>query len=216
MATLHHLIDILLHLDTYMSWIISQCGAWTYILLFLIIFCETGILLMAFLPGDSLLFATGTLAALPSHPLNIHILFIALFIAAVSGNTLNYLTGHWIGPRIFNKRSRFLSQAHLLRTHDFCERHGGKAIIIASFMPILRTFTPFVVGVGYMRWQKFALYNLIGALLWIGGLLYCSYLFGNIPVIRNHFSFAILGIIAISLLPFLIGALQALFKRNSA
>ncbi|MCE3237736.1 MAG: putative rane protein [Gammaproteobacteria bacterium] len=201
METVHYLIDFILHLDEHLIAFVTAYGVWTYALLFLIIFCETGIILTAVLPGDSLLFAAGALTANVSI-INVHLLFSLLVIASVLGNGLNYYIGKWLGPKIFTSGdSLLLSQKHLKKAHVFFERYGGKAIVIARFIPMIRTFTPFVAGIGYMVYRKFFIYSLIGALLWIGVLVYGSYLFGNIPIVKQHFSFVIFAIIGLSILP---------------
>ena len=203
MDTLHYLINFILHLDEHLIAFVTTYGAWTtYLLLFLIIFCESGIIFAAFLPGDSLLFAIGALTANMSGILSIHTLFILLVIASVTGNGLNYFIGKWVGPRVFrSKDSWIFNKKHIEKAHHFYERYGGKAIVIARFIPIIRTVVPFIAGVGYMTYRQFFIYNLLGALLWIGGLVYGSYLFGNIPIVKQHFSIVILAIIILSLMP---------------
>jgi len=202
MQTVHYLINFILHLDEHLIAFVTAYGAWTYALLFLIIFCETGIVLTAVLPGDSLLFAAGALTANVSDILNVHLLFILLVIASVLGNGLNYSIGKWLGPKIFKRGDSFLlSQKHIKNAHVFFDRYGGKAIVIARFIPMIRTFTPFVAGIGYMAYRQFFIYSVIGALLWISVLVYGSYLFGNIPMVKQHFSFVILAIIGLSILP---------------
>lgn len=205
MDTLHYLINFILHIDEHLIAFVTAYGAWTYALLFLIIFCESGIIFTAFLPGDSLLFATGALTAGMNGVLDIHLLFVLLVIASVSGNGLNYFVGNWIGPRVFRSGNSWVfNKKHIEKAHVFYERYGGKAIIIARFVPIVRTIVPFIAGVGYMKYRQFFIFNLIGALLWIGGLVYGSYLFGNIPFVKQHFSLVILAIIVLSLMPPLI------------
>jgi membrane-associated protein len=203
MDTLHALINFILHIDEQLIAFVTTYGAWTtYALLFLIIFCECGIVFAAFLPGDSLLFATGALTASTGDVLNIHTLFILLVIASVTGNGLNYFIGNWIGPKVFHSRNSWLfNKKYIEKAHVFYERYGGKAIVIARFVPIIRTLVPFIAGVGYMTYRQFFFYNLLGALLWIGGIVYGSYLFGNIPIVKQHFSLVILAIILLSLMP---------------
>lgn len=202
METIHYLINFILHLDVHLVTIMAEYGSWVYGLLFLVIFCETGLVVTPFLPGDSLLFATGALTAKGSGVLSIHLLFILLVAASILGNTLNYMIGRFIGPKVFHSSSsKLLNKKYLERAHNFYKRYGGKTIIIARFIPIIRTFAPFVAGVGNMSYRRFSSYNLIGAVLWIGSLLYVSYLFGNLPFIQQHFSTIILAIIAVSLLP---------------
>jgi len=207
MDFLRYLIDLFLHLDDHLSVIISQYGVWTYGLLFLVIFLETGLVVTPFLPGDSLLFAAGTFAA--TGAFNVTLLATLLFIAAVLGDTVNYWIGHTIGPRAFEMNSRFLKKEYLDRTHAFYEKHGGKTIFLARFVPIIRTFAPFVAGVGAMSYGRFLAYNVFGGFVWTFGFIYAGYFFGNIPVVRDNFSYAIVAIILISLLPMayeLIGA----------
>ncbi len=201
METLQHFISFFLHIDEHLIAFVSTYGAWTYALLFCIIFCETGIIFAALLPGDSLLFAVGALSAQAASALNVHALFILLVIASVTGNGMNYFIGKWVGPKVFRGDSWFFNKKHIDQAHYFYERYGGKTIIIARFIPIVRTFAPFIAGIGYMTYRQFFIYNLIGALLWIGGLVYGSYLFGNIPFVQEHFSMVILAIIALSLTP---------------
>lgn len=202
MESLQHLLQYILHIDTYLLGFVSTYGMWAYVALFLIIFCETGLVVTPFLPGDSLLFAAGSIAANASQPLNIQTLFILLTIASILGNKVNYLIGRAIGPRVFSaEQSWLLNKKHLIETHQFYEKHGGKTIIIARFLPIIRTFAPFVAGVGYMGLRQFSLYNIVSAFIWIGSLLAAGYFFGQLPIVRDNFSVVIYGIIAVSLLP---------------
>jgi membrane-associated protein len=196
------LIDLFLHLDEHLSAIIQSYGTWTYFLLFLVIFMETGFVVTPFLPGDSLLFAAGTFAspALGS-PLNIWVVWALLCIAAIVGDTVNYWIGHFIGPRAFSGEIRFLKKQYLDRTHAFFERHGGKTIILARFVPIIRTFAPFVAGVGEMGYGKFISYNVIGGIAWVTLFTWGGYFFGNLPFVKNNFSLVVLAIIFISVLP---------------
>jgi membrane-associated protein len=211
MDILHSLLDFLLHLDKHLIAFVTTYGAWTYLLLFLIIFCETGIIFTAILPGDSLLFAAGALTASLGDVLNIHILFILLTTASIAGNGLNYFIGKSLGPYIFrSKRSILFNPKNIEKTHAFFEYYGGKAIIIARFMPIFRTFAPFVAGIGYMTYRKFFVYSVIGAFLWIGTLVYGSYLFGNIPIVKENFSLVIVAIVVLSIIP----ALFELLRRK--
>lgn len=211
MELISQLIDLFLHLDKHLATIIENYGALTYIILFVIIFLETGIVITPFLPGDSLLFAAGTFAALGA--LNPVLLFILLSIAAILGDTINYWIGHWVGPRAFSGNIRFLKKEYLDRTHEFYERHGGKTIIIARFIPIIRTFAPFVAGIGAMTYSKFITYNVVGGIFWVGIFVFAGYYFGNIPFVRNNFSLVIMAIIIISVMPpmveFLMGKLKA-------
>jgi membrane-associated protein len=192
----------LLHIDTYLIAFVSHYGALTYIALFLIIFCETGLVITPFLPGDSLLFAAGSIAANTNEALSIQLLTILLIIASILGNKLNYLIGRSIGPRIFTaKYSWLFNRNHLEEAHRFYEKHGGKTIILARFIPIIRTFAPFVAGIGYMGLRQFSFYNILSAFLWIGTLLGAGYYFGKLPVIRDNFSIVVYGIVLVSLLP---------------
>jgi membrane-associated protein len=208
---LRDIIDIFLHLDEHLNQVISQYGAGTHLILFLIVFCETGLVVTPFLPGDSLLFAAGTFAALGA--LDLRLILLLLFIAAVVGDTVNYWIGSYIGPRAFGGNLRFLRREYLDRTHAFYEKHGGKTIILARFIPIIRTFAPFVAGVGAMSYGKFITYNLAGAALWVGLFVLGGYFFGTIPTVRNNFSLVILAIIAISVAPIVVEALRARRSR---
>ena len=201
------IIDLFLHLDDHLSQVISQYGVWTNLILFLIVFAETGLVVTPFLPGDSLLFAAGTFAALGA--LDIRVLLVLLMIAAIIGDTVNYWVGAWIGPRAFSGRVRWLRKDYLDRTHAFYEKHGGKTIILARFVPIIRTFAPFVAGVGAMSYGKFLLYNVVGAVLWVGLFVLGGFFFGNIPVVRENFTIVILAIIAISVMPIAYEAIRA-------
>jgi membrane-associated protein len=202
MDTLQQLLQYILHIDSYLIAFVSSYGILTYIVLFAIIFCETGLIVVPFLPGDSLLFAAGSIAANASHVLNIQLLFLILTLASILGNKVNYLVGRSIGPRIFSaKTSWLLNKKHLQEAHQFYEKHGGKTIIFARYLPIIRTFAPFVAGVGYMSLREFSFYNIISGVLWIGSLLSAGYFFGALPLVKDNFSIVIYGIIAISLLP---------------
>jgi membrane-associated protein len=205
-------VDLFLHLDTHLSQVISQYGTWTYLILFLIVFCETGLVITPFLPGDSLLFAAGTFAALGD--LDVRAMILLLVAAAILGDTVNYWVGAAIGPRAFQGNHRFLKQEHLDRTHAFYEKHGGKTIILARFVPIIRTFAPFVAGVGAMSYGRFLTYNVAGAVLWVGLLVMVGFLFGNIPVVRENFTIVILAIVAISVMPIAVEAFRG--RRRTA
>ena len=197
-----YLIDLILHLDKYLGEIIRNYGTWTYLIMFIVIFMETGFVVTPFLPGDSLIFAAGAFAGLGY--LNVGILFTLLALAAIAGDTANYWIGHFIGPRAFSGNVRFLKKEYLDRTHAFYEKHGGKTIIIARFIPIIRTFAPFVAGVGAMTYPKFIAYNVIGGMAWVALFTFGGYFFGNLPVVQENFSFVILAIIFISVLPAII------------
>ncbi|MFD2787687.1 DedA family protein [Hymenobacter rubripertinctus] len=201
MEILKHIIDFVLHLDKHLAAIIQDYGAWTYAILFLIIFVETGVVVLPFLPGDSLLFAAGSLVALPGSPLNVWVMMGLLIVAAVLGDALNYHIGDYLGPRVFRENSRFLKREHLERTQAFYAKHGAKTIILARFIPILRTFAPFVAGVGTMKYSKFLSYNFTGAVLWVVLLTGAGYFFGTIPIVQKNFSLVVLAIIVLSVLP---------------
>ena len=207
MDLLPRIIDLFLHLDQHLGQLISQYGTWTHLILFLIVFCETGLVITPFLPGDSLLFAAGTFAALGA--LDLWLVVLLLIIAAIVGDTVNYWFGAYIGPRAFRGDVRFLRKEYLDRTHAFYEKHGGKTIILARFVPIIRTFAPFVAGVGAMSYPKFLTYNVVGAVLWVGLFVLGGYFFGNITVVRENFTLVILAIIGISVLPIAVEALRA-------
>ncbi len=212
MEIISGLVDFILHLDVHLNTIIKNFGIWTYLILFLIIFLETGVVVTPFLPGDSLLFAAGTFAALGS--LNVFALFILLTLAAILGDTLNYWIGHFIGPRAFSGNTRFLKKEYLDRTHVFYEKYGGKTIILARFIPIIRTFAPFVAGIGAMDYPHFFFYNVIGAVLWVSIFTFGGYFFGNLPFVRDNFTIVIMVIILISVLPGVFEFLREKFKSR--
>jgi membrane-associated protein len=199
MEIISDLVNFVLHLDVHLNEIIRNFGVWTYLILFAIIFLETGVVITPFLPGDSLLFAAGSFAALGS--LNVFVLAITLTLAAILGDTVNYWIGHYIGPRAFSGNIRFLKKEYLDRTHEFYEKHGGKTIILARFIPIIRTFAPFVAGIGAMDYPHFFMYNVIGAVLWVFLFTFGGYFFGNLPFVQENFTLVILAIIVISVLP---------------
>lgn len=204
MDFLQVLLSFFLHLDQHLAALASQYGSWLYAILFLIIFCETGLVVTPFLPGDSLLFAAGSLAALADAALSIHLLFVLLAVAAILGDTVNYALGHYFGEKAFHRDARVLKLEYLERTHRFFERHGGKTIIIARFVPIVRTFAPFVAGAGSMNYRHFVIYNVTGAIAWTASFLYGGYFFGNLPFVKQNFSLVIVAIIILSLMPGLI------------
>jgi membrane-associated protein len=208
------IIDFVLHIDQHLSEIIRDYKVWTYLILFIIIFAETGFVVTPFLPGDSLLFAAGALIGIGDTGLNIYLLAVLLFIAAVAGDSLNYEMGKRYGIKAFSGKIPFLKQEYLTKTQDFFTKHGGKTIIYARFVPIVRTFAPFVAGIGEMRYKRFASFNVIGAFLWIVIFLFLGFFFGNIPIIQKNFSLVILAIIIISVLPPVIEILKSKYKRK--
>jgi membrane-associated protein len=207
------LIDVFLHLDRHLADFVTWYGPWVYGLLFLIVFAETGLVVTPFLPGDSLLFAAGALAA--TGVLDVRLAFGLLAVAAVGGDAVNYAAGHFVGPRVFRAEDRvgvwhrLLNRRHLDRAHEFFTRYGGKAVVIGRFVPIVRTFVPFVAGAGSMSYPRFALYNVAGGLLWVGVCVGGGYAFGNVPVVRTHFSLVALGIITVSLMPMAVELVRA-------
>jgi membrane-associated protein len=200
MDLVHMFFDYFMHLDRHLSVVIQMYGMWTYLILFLIVFCETGLVVTPILPGDSLLFAAGAFAA--TGALRAQPLFVLLSIAAVAGDTVNYWAGKMVGPKIFQQQKiRFMKKEYLDRTHEFYERHGGKTIIIARFVPIIRTFAPFVAGIGRMTYLRFLSYNVVGGVAWIALFIFGGYFFGNIPVVKRNFTLVIIAIIFVSILP---------------
>ena len=192
--------DLLVHLDKHLAVLLQQYGTWIYALLFLIIFCETGLVVTPFLPGDSLLFVAGTLWA--TSGMDVHLLVMLLIVAAILGDTVNYAIGAYFGPKVFHwEQSRWFNKRALERTHEFYERHGGKTIIIARFVPIVRTFAPFVAGIGAMTYPKFLAYNVIGGIAWVFVCVFAGYFFGNLPIVKNNFSLAIIAIVIVSVMP---------------
>lgn len=209
------LIDFILHIDQHMIDIVHNYHTWTYAILFLIIFCETGLVVTPFLPGDSLLFVTGAIAAIPGMPLHIHLLVLIVFAAAVLGDSCNYLIGHYFGKRLFsNPHSKIFKQSHLDKTHEFYKKYGGKTIILARFIPIVRTFAPFVAGMGKMHYYYFMIYNLAGGALWVALFCYVGYYFGNLPFVQANLKLLIVAIIFISVLPAAIEVLRAKLKSK--
>lgn len=217
MELIQYLIDLFLHLDEHLSVVIQTYGGWTYGLLFSIIFMETGLVVTPFLPGDSLLFAAGTFAspALGS-PLNVGFLFLLLGAAAILGDTVNYWVGHFVGPRAFSGEIRFLKKEYIDRTHAFYEKHGGKTIVLARFVPIIRTFAPFVAGVGAMSYGRFIAYNVFGGLLWVALFTFGGYFFGNLPFVKDNFTFVVLAIIFISVMPAVIEFYKEWQRKRAA
>jgi membrane-associated protein len=207
------ILNVFLHLDAHLQAVITAYGVWTYVILFAVIFLETGIIVTPFLPGDSLLFAAGAFAA--SGSLEVGWLFGLLFVAAVLGDTVNYRIGYAVGPRAFQGRSRFFKKEHLDRTHRFYERHGGKTIFLARFMPIIRTFAPFVAGIGRMSYSRFVFYNVFGGLTWTAVFIFGGYHFGNLPIVEENFTLVVLAIIVLSVLPPVIELLRS-YRRQAA
>ncbi|WP_322070844.1 DedA family protein [Paraburkholderia bannensis] len=217
MDTLLQFVNLVLHIDKFLGVFIHQYGAWVYAVLFLIVFCETGLVVLPFLPGDSLLFIGGAFAA--THEMNLGALLTLLIVAAVTGNTFNYMIGRAIGPKVFNTSipglERFLDRAALQKTHDFYERHGGKTIVLARFIPVVRTFAPFVAGVSQMSMQRFQLFNIAGALFWVLLLVLLGYFFGNIPFIRQYLNIIVLVGIGAAIVPVVLGGLWKMVRKNS-
>jgi membrane-associated protein len=207
MEFLRTIIDLFLHLDEHLKTVVEMYGFWVYLILFVVIFCETGLVVTPFLPGDSLLFAAGAIAATGS--MRVELLIVLLIVAAIAGDTVNYWIGHYIGPRAFSGNIRFLRKDYLDRTHAFYEKHGGKAIILARFVPIVRTFAPFVAGVGTMNYSHFIFYNVVGGIIWVVLFTLAGYFFGNIPAVQHNFTLVILAIIGISVLPMIFEVVKA-------
>lgn len=209
MELITYFIDFILHLDQHLTELVAEYHVWVYAILFAIVFCETGLVVTPFLPGDSLLFALGALAAVDqTGTLEPTSLWAMLIFAAVLGDAVNYKIGNYIGPRAFSGTIRWLKQDYLLKTQAFYERHGGKTVVLARFVPIVRTFAPFVAGVGSMRWAKFTMYNVTGAILWVTIFLWGGYLFGNVPIIKDNFGIVTIVIIIVSVIPLAIGFLR--------
>jgi membrane-associated protein len=206
-------IDFLLHIDIYLQHWVTDYRTWTYFILFLIIFCETGLVVTPFLPGDSLLFAAGTVAAMPNQPLNIIVVIFLLICAAFIGDNTNYFIGRYLGLKVYEKDYRLIKKKYLIKTHNFYEKHGGKTLIIARFMPIIRTFAPFVAGVGTMRYIRFFSFSILGNVLWVTLFSFTGYFFGNIPMIRKNFTLAIFAIIFVSLLPMIVAITKKLWDQ---
>ncbi len=210
--------DILLHLDDYLAWVVQNYGAWIYLVLFLIIFCETGLVVTPFLPGDSLLFVAGAIAA--AGGMNVHLMVGLLIVAAILGDGVNYHIGRWAGPKVFRGEpwwgERFFKAEYLQKTQSFYDRYGGKTIVIARFIPIVRTYAPFIAGVAKMPYPRFALYNVSGGVLWVASLGYAGFLFGNMPWIKDNLTLVILAIIFLSILPAIIEVMRARMGKASA
>lgn len=211
METINYLFELFLNIDKHLLELVTDYNSWTYLILFFVIFCETGFVIMPFLPGDALLFAAGTLAA--SGVLNIWLLIVMLCAAAFLGDSVNFSIGKFLGVKVFDKDYRFIKREHLMKTHEFYEKHGCITIIIARFLPIIRTFAPFIAGIGRMNYSRFILFNLLGGILWICVCTLGGYLFGNMPIVKNNFSYVILAITFISMLPMIIEFLKFLFNK---
>lgn len=211
MEILAFLLDFILHIDVHLAQLVANYGPWVYLILFLIVFCETGLVVTPFLPGDSLLFVAGALAAMGE--MNVHLLVVLLIIAAILGDGCNYTIGRRVGLRLFNRFPRLLKQEYLDKTHAFYDKHGGKTIIFARFVPIVRTFAPFVAGIGRMDYRQFLSYNVIGGVLWVVGFSYAGYFFGNLPLVRKNLEFLIFGIIIVSMLP---GIIEVIRHKRAA
>ena len=213
MELLTDFIDIVLHLDRHLIWLIENYENWIYLILFLIIFCETGLVIMPFLPGDSLLFVAGAIAA--NGVMDVQFLVMLLMLAAFTGDNTNYWIGRYLGPKIFSRTdSRILNRKYLDKTNLFYKKHGGKTIIFARFLPIIRTFAPFVAGIGRMTYTTFMSYSAIGSLFWINFFIFGGYFFGNVPIVKNNLSFFILGIVFISIIPGIIQFVRSWFEKN--
>jgi len=206
-------IDFLLHIDIYLQHWVTDYRTWTYFILFLIIFCETGLVVTPFLPGDSLLFAAGTVAAMPNQPLNIVIIIFLLIFAAFIGDNTNYFIGRYLGLKVYEKDYKLIKKKYLIKTHNYYEKHGGKTLIIARFMPIIRTFAPFVAGVGTMKYLRFFSFSILGNILWVTLFSLAGYFFGNIPLVRKNFTLAIFAIIFVSLLPMIFAIIKQLWDQ---
>lgn len=202
MELINLVVDFVLHIDVHMAELVSMYGVWIYAILFLIIFCETGLVVTPFLPGDSLLFVAGALAALPGNPMNVHLIVLILIVAAILGDASNYVIGRQFGERLFsNPHSRIFKQSYLQKTHDFYKKHGGKTIILARFVPVVRTFAPFVAGMGHMSYRHFAAFNVIGGIVWVVLFSYAGYFFGGMEIVQKNLELLIILIIFVSILP---------------
>ncbi|MBW9199761.1 MULTISPECIES: DedA family protein [Bacteroides] len=208
------IIDFILHIDQHMIAVVQDYHLWTYAILFLIIFCETGLVVTPFLPGDSLLFVCGAICAQPDMPLDVHILTLIVFAAAFLGDSCNYMIGHYFGQKLFsNPKSKIFKKSHLDKTHEFFKKYGGKTIILARFVPIVRTFAPFVAGMGKMHYYYFMIYNVVGALAWVCLFTYAGYFFGDLPFVQKNLKLLLVAIIFISLLPAIFEVVRAKLKK---
>lgn len=219
---MHYLLDFFLHLDVHLQAFVTQFGPWVYALLFVIVFAETGLVVTPFLPGDSLLFATGALAATTNGELNVWLAFVLLAAAAILGDAVNYAVGHFLGPRVFRAEDRvgfwhrLLNRDHLMEAHRFFERHGGKAVILGRFVPIIRTFVPFVAGCGSMSYPQFAVFNILGGLLWVGLCVGGGFFFGSRQVVKDNFELVLVAIVLISVLPIAWGYVMSRLRQEPA
>lgn len=210
-------LDVFLHLDQHLNQWADALGPWIYVLLFVIVFCETGLVVTPFLPGDSLLFAVGALCSIEGSPLSLPLMWLVLIVAAILGDAVNYSIGHYLGPMVFtSERSRLLNPEHLVRTQRFYEKHGGKTIFLARFVPIIRTFAPFIAGVGRMSYARFGMWNVTGGIVWVLSMTLSGYFFGQIPWVKENFEIVVLAIIAISLLPVVTEFVKARREGRSA
>jgi membrane-associated protein len=213
MDFIQFIIDFILHIDVHLAELIAQYGIWVYAILFLIIFCETGLVVTPFLPGDSLLFVAGALGSLPTNNINVHIMALALILAAILGDSSNYLIGRFLGEKLFSNRdSKIFKQSYLEKTHGFYEKYGGKTIILARFVPIVRTFAPFVAGMGHMNYRHFSVFNVTGGIIWVVIFIYAGYFFGGLPFVQKNLKLLILGIIVVSVLP---GVIEVIRNKRS-
>lgn len=213
MDFIQFIIDFILHIDVHLAELIAQYGIWVYAILFLIIFCETGLVVTPFLPGDSLLFVAGALGSLPTNNINVHIMALALILAAILGDSSNYLIGRFFGEKLFSNRdSKIFKQSYLEKTHGFYEKYGGKTIILARFVPIVRTFAPFVAGMGHMNYRHFSVFNVTGGIIWVVIFIYTGYFFGGLPFVQENLKLLILGIIVVSVLP---GVIEVIRNKRS-
>lgn len=216
MEIIQYLIDFILHIDVHLVELLQKYENWIYLILFLIVFCETGLVVTPFLPGDSLLFAIGALAAVPESGINLFLIIGLLIVAAILGDSFNYFTGYKFGAKVFQKDYWFLKQDHLMQAQKFYEKYGGRTIIYARFIPIVRTFAPFVAGISKMQYNRFILFNVVGAFVWVMGFTLLGYLVGNAPIVKKNFTFLILAIIVISVLPPIWQMLKQKFARNDS
>lgn len=210
----HFFIDFIIHIDKHLADIVNQYQSWTYLILFIIVFCETGLVVTPFLPGDSLLFAAGAVAALPSNPLSVYSISLLLMAAAFIGDNTNYFIGKYFGHKVYEKNFKLIKREYLDKTHGFYEKHGGKTLILARFMPIIRTFAPFVAGVGQMTYKRFLVFCVIGNIIWVNLFAFAGYFIGNSPIIKKNFSLVIFLIIFVSLIPSLVAVGKQLLAKK--